>query len=61
MRLNKGVDRRGAGYPNSEMIFKIEPTDNVLLWPIPKLNSNQPSVERRPKYSGKLNPLQNNK
>ena len=43
MRLNKGVDRRGAGYPNSEMIFKIEPTDNVLLWPIPEveLQSNQ--------------------
>lgn len=36
MRLNKGVDRRGAGYPNSTMIFNIPAGDNVLLWRIPE-------------------------
>lgn len=43
MRLGKGVDRRGAGYPNSEMVFNIAANDNVLLWPIPEveLQSNQ--------------------
>lgn len=43
MRLNKGVDRRGAGYPDSNMIFNIPANDNILLWPIPEveLQSNQ--------------------
>lgn len=43
MRLNKGVDRRGAGYPNSNMIFNIGATNPVLLWPIPEaeLQANQ--------------------
>lgn len=36
MRLNKGVDRRGGGYPNATMIFDIEPTDPILLWRIPE-------------------------
>jgi starch-binding outer membrane protein, SusD/RagB family len=36
MRLNKGVDRRGAGYPNASMIFNIEPGSDILLWRIPE-------------------------
>lgn len=36
MRLNKGVDRRGAGYPNATMVFNIPAGDNVLLWRIPE-------------------------
>ena len=36
MRLNKGIDRRGCGFPNAECIFKIDPTDNILLWRIPE-------------------------
>lgn len=43
MRLNKGVDRRGAGYPNSIMIFNIAANDPILLWPIPEaeIQANQ--------------------
>ena len=43
MRLNKGVDRRGAGFPNDNMIFNIAPTDPILLWPIPQaeIQANQ--------------------
>lgn len=36
MRLNKGVDRRGAGYPNVTMIFNIPAGDPLLLWRIPE-------------------------
>ena len=36
MRLNKGVDRRGCGFPNAECIFNIAPTDDILLWRIPE-------------------------
>ncbi len=36
MRLNKGIDRRGAGYPNETMIFNIPAGDNLLLWRIPE-------------------------
>lgn len=36
MRLNKGVDRRGAGYPNASMVFNISATDGILLWRIPE-------------------------
>ena len=36
MRLGKGIDRRGCGFPNAECIFKIEPTDDILLWRIPE-------------------------
>lgn len=36
MRLNKGVDRRGAGYPNSPAIFNIAANDPVLLYRIPE-------------------------
>jgi len=36
MRLNKGVDRRGAGYPNASMIFNIESGSDILLWRIPE-------------------------
>lgn len=36
MRLNKGIDRRGAGYPNSTMVFNIPAGDNILLWRIPE-------------------------
>lgn len=36
MRLNKGVDRRGAGYPNASSVFNIQPGDPILLWRIPE-------------------------
>ena len=36
MRLNKGVDRRGAGYPNASSIFNIQPGDPILLWRLPE-------------------------
>ena len=36
MRLKKGVDRRGGGYPNATMVFNIPADDPVLLWRIPE-------------------------
>lgn len=36
MRLNKGVDRRGGGYPNATMVFHIPANDPLLLWRIPE-------------------------
>ncbi len=36
MRLNKPVDRRGAGYPNATMVFNIPAGDPILLWRIPE-------------------------
>jgi hypothetical protein len=36
MRLNTGVDRRGAGFPNATMVFNIAPNDPILLWRIPE-------------------------
>lgn len=36
MRLNKGVDRRGGGYPNATMVFNIPSGSDILLWPIPE-------------------------
>lgn len=36
MRLNKPVDRRGAGFPNATMVFNIPAKDPVLLWRIPE-------------------------
>ena len=36
MRLETGVDRRGAGFPNANMIFNISADDPVLLWRIPE-------------------------
>lgn len=36
MRLNKGVDRRGAGFPDATTVFNIPPGDPVLLWRIPE-------------------------
>ena len=36
MRLNKGVDRRGAGYPNASSVFNIQPGDPILLWRLPE-------------------------
>lgn len=36
MRLETGVDRRGAGYPNASMVFDIEPGSDILLWRIPE-------------------------
>jgi len=36
MRLNKGVDRRGGGFPNATMVFNIPAGDNILLWRIPE-------------------------
>lgn len=35
MRLNKGVDRRGAGF-EAPMVFNIPAGDNTLLWRIPE-------------------------
>lgn len=40
MRLNKPVDRRGAGYPDAPMIFNIQPKDPILLWRIPEVEIN---------------------
>nr|WP_319401163.1 RagB/SusD family nutrient uptake outer membrane protein [uncultured Carboxylicivirga sp.] len=34
MRLNKDVDRRGAGYPNASMVFNIPAGSDILLWRI---------------------------
>jgi hypothetical protein len=36
MRLKKGVDRRGAGYPDDHTIFNIANDDPILLWRIPE-------------------------
>ncbi len=36
MRLNKGVDRRGCGFPDASVIFNIPAGDNILLWRIPE-------------------------
>lgn len=42
MRLQKGIDRRGAGFP-AEVVFNIAPTDPILLYDIP-----QDEIERNP-------------
>ena len=39
MRLNKGIDRRGAGYEPS-CVLKIAADDPVLLWPVPQKEIN---------------------
>jgi hypothetical protein len=36
MRLNKPMDRRGAGFPNATMIFHIPAGSDILLWRIPE-------------------------
>ena len=36
MRLNKGVDRRGGGYPNATMVFNIPSGSDILVWRIPE-------------------------
>lgn len=36
MRLNTGVDRRGAGFPNATRVFNIPALDPILLWLIPE-------------------------
>jgi len=36
MRLNKGVDRRGGGYPNASMVFNIPAGSDILLWRLPE-------------------------
>lgn len=36
MRLNKGVDRRGAGYAEPIFVYDIKPGDPLLLWPVPE-------------------------
>jgi len=36
MRLNKGVDRRGGGYPNATMVFDIPAGSDILLWRLPE-------------------------
>lgn len=44
MRLKKGIDRRGCGFNDPEIIYNIEPTDNILLWRVPEaeLEANKP-------------------
>lgn len=36
MRLNKDVDRRGAGYPNATSVYYITAGSDILLWRIPE-------------------------
>lgn len=36
MRLNRGVDRRGAGYPNATSVFNIPAGSPILLWRVPE-------------------------
>lgn len=36
MRLNKDVDRRGAGYPNATSVYNIPAGSDLLLWRIPE-------------------------
>lgn len=42
MRLGKDLDRRGAGYPDSQNIFYVPAGSDILLWTIPArvINSN---------------------
>ncbi|MBS2097284.1 RagB/SusD family nutrient uptake outer membrane protein [Carboxylicivirga linearis] len=43
MRLNKGVDRRGAGFINASVIFNIPSNSDILLWRI-----SEPEIEANP-------------
>ena len=47
MRLNKDVDRRGAGFPQPSSVYHIPAGSDVLLWRIPQneINSNQALTE----------------
>lgn len=36
MRLNKGIDRRGCGFPNATMVFNIPAGSDILLWRLPE-------------------------
>ena len=36
MRLNKPVDRRGAGFPQPSSVYNIQPGDPILLWRLPE-------------------------
>ena len=36
MRLNKPVDRRGAGFPQPSSVYNITPGSAILLWRIPE-------------------------
>jgi len=40
MRLNKNIDRRGAGYQDAPYIYNIQAGDNVLLWRLPDVEIN---------------------
>ncbi len=51
MRLNKPIDRRGAGYPDETMVFNIAPKSDILLWRIPEIEINANKL---------LNPEDNN-
>ncbi|MDE6438625.1 MAG: RagB/SusD family nutrient uptake outer membrane protein, partial [Muribaculaceae bacterium] len=42
MRLQKGIDRRGGGFP-AEVVFNIAPDNTVLLFDIP-----QSEIQRNP-------------
>lgn len=47
MRLNKDVDRRGAGFPQPSSVYHIPAGSDILLWRIPQneINSNQALTE----------------
>lgn len=36
MRMNRGVDRTGCGFPNPSSVVVIPATENILLWRIPE-------------------------
>lgn len=44
MRLNKGIDRRGCGYGDPQVIYNINAGDDILLWRVPEaeLQANKP-------------------
>ena len=48
MRLKKGVDRRGAGFPTA-YVYNIPAGDAALIYPIPDREmNNNPSLTQNP-------------
>ncbi len=47
MRLNKDVDRRGAGFPDASSVYNIAAGSDILLWRIPQneITSNKALTE----------------
>lgn len=61
MRLNKPVDRRGAGYPDVTMIYNIPAGSDILLWRLPEgeIQSNSAlSEEDNNKSASQPTPVQ---